>query len=274
MIAFNLRPATESDLPALAEIYIDAVQTIGREAYSPRQVAAWQRWPNDEPESFRERILAGDCWLVEVNGIAAAFAAFTAPDHLDFLYTRGQFGPQGLAARLHHHLELRAKKRGATLLSTEASLLRRPTFEKFGYEVFALEEVERFKEMFPRFLMRKFLAVTAPKPCRADHRHSFAVAPKVRAEDEVTWIEADSKNPGWFKGSTRAGVEGFFPTAWFAVDRSTGQAIAQRDYDAAELTVEKGELLGTIEPESGWVRVKNTATQLGWVPAASIFAQP
>ncbi len=36
----SYRPATQADLPRLAEIYVDAVNTLGPIAYTPGQVAA------------------------------------------------------------------------------------------------------------------------------------------------------------------------------------------------------------------------------------------
>ena len=274
MTQINLRAATERDLPALAVIYIDAVDTIAREAYSSSQVAAWLRWPTDEPDSFRERVLAGHCWVAEVDGEAAAFAEFTEPDHLDFLYTRGRFARLGLATRLHEHLEQIARQTGATLLRTEASFLSRRAFSKFGYEVCATETVERFNETFTRFLMRKFLAIgppatTEPSPCLTAHQKSFDVAPAVQQG-----VEDDAKNPGWFKGTTSTGVVGYFPRVWFDVNEAKGQAIAQRDYDASELTVSAGEPVGAIETESGWARVMTQDGEIGWIPNTHVSAPP
>ena len=101
MNAFTFRDANAADIADLAVIYIDAVDTIGPRAYSPNQIAAWRRWPNDTPEEFRARALAAPCRLAEYQGIPVAFATYTSPNHLDFLYTKGQFAGQGLATQLH-----------------------------------------------------------------------------------------------------------------------------------------------------------------------------
>ncbi|GAB5559084.1 MAG: hypothetical protein SynsKO_07310 [Synoicihabitans sp.] len=271
------RSATDDDLPVLAEIYIDAVDTLGPRAYSAGQVAAWRRWPNDNPEEFRRRLTAGFCRVAETAGRVVAFAEFTPPDHLDFLYTRGEFAGRGLASQLHHQLEEIARHRGAALLRTEASYLSRPVFKRLGYEVIEIEVVERFGETFRRFIMRKILrpeppATSALSPCLSSHKCSFEQAPKVTAEEWVIYRESDAKNPGWFKGVTDAGIEGYFPLSWFELDTNASRATALRDYDARELTVEAGELLAVIERESGWVRVLNASEEIGWVPAACVGA--
>ncbi len=206
------------------------------------------------------------------DGQPVAFAEFTPPDHLDFLYTTGQFARRGLATKLHQQLEKIARDGGAILLRTEASYLSRPVFNRLGYEVTEIEVVERFGEVFRRFIMRKILqpeppATSALSVCRAAHERSFEIAPKVSAEETVTFRGNDPQNLGWFKGTTNEGIEGYFPLSWFSVDEPLGQATAQRDYDTQELTVKKGEDVATMESESGWTRVMNTEHEIGWIPA-------
>ncbi len=275
-----LRPATAADLPVLAEIYIDAVRSIGPEAYSAAQVAAWATWPSAEPEEFRQRILAGHPWVAEVDGVVAAFAAYTPPDHLDFLYTRGDYARRGLATKLHRRLEAIANENGAPWLRTEASYLSRPAFNRFGYRVTEIERVERFGEMFTRFKMRKRLTVGPPAtgPATAvlqEHEASFAVTPVVAAEEQVTVRQMDENNPGWFSGSDARGVPGYFPAEWFRIDELQKRGTAQRDYAATELNVAEGDLVHVIETVSGWhLVVTDDGLHEGWIPVSCLPETP
>ena len=276
MEEITLRAATAADVETLGSIYIDAVQTIGPQCYSTAGIAAWQRWPTDSPDEFRQRVLAGHTLIAEVEGEPAAFAEFTPPDHLDFLYTCGRFARRGLAERLHRRLESIARESGASLLRTEASLLSRPAFAKFGYEVLEIEDVERFGETFRRYRMRKLLRAAPPATaplaaCRAGYDAAFANPPKVAAGEVVQLIEKDPNHPGWFKGRTATGESGYFPVAWFAIAGS--DATAMRDYDARELTVRVGDLVGIVEIESSWARVMKPSGEVGWVPAEVAPAQ-
>lgn len=267
-----LRPADAADLDSLAAIYRDAVTTLGPTAYSPDQVEVWRRWPADEPAEFRRRVLGGHCWLAAVDGEPAAFATYTTPDHLDFLYTRGNFARRGLATRLHHQLESIARDESAVVLRTEASLISRPVFQRLGYEVNATETVNRGGQAYQRFRMRKFLEFSPDQAssCRQPHTASFAHAPSATAGTSVAFVAADPNYPGWFKGVAADGTEGFFPAAWFQIDPSTRNALAQRDYDARELTVQLGVALHPIEVESGWVRVHAAGGGIGWIPATCL----
>ena len=271
MSAVSFREATVDDLDALSAIYIDAVDTLGPRAYTPGQIAAWRRWPIDSPEEVKQRVFAGTCRLAEYDGAPVAFAVFTPPDHLDFLYTKGPFAGRGLATQLHHQLEAIAREQNAVMLRTEASYLSRPVFNRLGYEVTEIEDIERFGETFRRFLMRKILRPDPPAtrpfaPCRAAHQRSFEVAPNVIAEEEVTFLEYGPNNPGWFKGISHQQIEGYFPSTWFSLDPTTKKAAAQRDYDSIELTVAAGDLVAVIETEANWVRVMDQNSEIGWIP--------
>jgi hypothetical protein len=267
-----LRAATSDDLPFLREVYIDAVESCGPEAYTAEQVKAWACWPDAEPEAFRRRVTAGHTWVVEVDGEIVAFAEFTPPDHLDFLYTRGGHVRCGYATMLHQRLEVIARDMKAPFLRTEASYLSRPVFNRFGYRVIGTEKVERFGQTFTRFLMRKRLRLGPPTtgpavPVENAHEASFAVTPVAAAEEVIAVRQFDENNPGWFSGHDPRGVPGYFPAEWFEVNAKVHQAIARRDYAAVELTVEVGDMVHVAESVSGWHWVVTAdGSQEGWIP--------
>lgn len=264
------RAANEADLPALAAIYIDAVETLGPRAYTAGQIAAWRRWPIDEPDEFGRRLTAGHCRVAEVGGVAVAFAELTEPDHLDFLYTSGEFAGRGLATKLHEQLETIARDSGSSVLRTEASYLSRPVFNRLGYDVIEIEDVVRFGEAFRRFKMRKILRPGPPstgpgRRCARAHVPSFDQSPRVLAEEGVTFKCYDKDNPEWFEGTDHHGIFGYFPTSWFSIDVSASSAIAKRDYNATELAVKVGETVHAIETIGLWVNMIGLKGEIGWI---------
>jgi flagellar basal body rod protein FlgF len=102
------------------------------------------------------------------------------------------------------------------------------------------------------------------------HRRSFERAPRVLANEVVSRDRDDEKNPGWFVGTDRNGVEGYFPSRWFELDSSGANARAKRDYDAGELTVSAGVDVECIANESGWLLVRTDEGQEGWIPASCV----
>ncbi|MEJ6604413.1 MAG: GNAT family N-acetyltransferase [Verrucomicrobiia bacterium] len=273
------RPANDTDLPSFAAIHIDAVDTLGPRAYTADQIAAWRRWPGDEPDEFRRRLTAGHCRVAEIGGAPVAFAVFTPPDHLDFLYTSGEFAGRGLATKIHEQLETIARDSGSSVLRTEASYLSRPVFNRLGYDVIEIEDVVRFGETFRRFKMRKILRPGPPatgpeRQCIRAHGPSFDQSPRVLAEERITFKRHDENNPGWFEGTDVHGVSGYFPTEWFLIEASANSAIALRNYSAAELAVQIGDSVHLIESVGPWVQVIDLTGKNGWVRRNRLENEP
>ncbi|MCC5024008.1 MAG: GNAT family N-acetyltransferase [Candidatus Synoicihabitans palmerolidicus] len=205
----HMRAATSDDLPFLKEVYIDAGESMGPESYTPNQVKAWAHWPNAEPAVFRQRVTAGHTWVVEMEGEIIAFAEFTPPDHLDFLYTRSAHCRCGFATMLHQRLEAIARDLGAPWLRTEASYISRPVCNQFGYRVTEIERVERWGETFTRFKMIKRLKLGPPAtgpalPVNEEYEASFPVTPIAAAEEIVNFRQYDEKIPGGSAATTPA----------------------------------------------------------------------
>lgn len=99
------------------------------------------------------------------------------------------------------------------------------------------------------------------------HQRSFEQAPRVPAGELVEFLYEDARNPGWFYGRAADGVAGYFPSRWFELDASAGQARAVRAYDAAELSLEAGIEVEILAQESGWLLARTADGRQGWIPA-------
>ena len=92
-----IRVFREEDAPALAEVYRDAVQTLGPQAYSREQVEAWASWPDDIAE-FTAHVSRGLTLLTEFENRIVAFGQLNPLHHLALLYCRGYTSRQGLCS--------------------------------------------------------------------------------------------------------------------------------------------------------------------------------
>lgn len=165
-----IRPFTPSDTEALATLYRDAVLGLGPAAYTPEQVAAWASFAEDR-EAFAELLGKGYTLVAEVAGTPAAFCQLHPDDHVSLLYTGIRFARRGLATAVYGGIEARARERGQTVLTTDASKLSRPFFEKQGFIVQRSEQTIRQGVAITRYQMRKLLddavvsaTVSAPAP--------------------------------------------------------------------------------------------------------------
>lgn len=112
--------------------------------------------------------------------------------------------------------------------------------------------------------------MSAPSPAVAllkPHNITLPVAPAVTADETVTFHHHDANHPGWFHGTDPRGITGYFPAAWFHFNADNSRATAQRDYNAAELTVAPGDLVYVLATVTTWHLVITADTQRqGWIP--------
>lgn len=135
----RLRSFRSDDTEALAELFRDSVRELGRTAYSPSQREAWGKFA-DDLNAFRSRLERG-VTLVSLEGEAlAAFGQLDPVDCIELLYCGARFARRGHATAIYLQLEKIAREQGVTRLSTIASHLSRPFFEKQGFH---LVETER-----------------------------------------------------------------------------------------------------------------------------------
>jgi len=89
--------------------------------------------------------------------------------------------------------------------------------------------------------------------------------PHVTVGETVTYSDSNDRNSFWFKGRTREGIEGFFPREDFEIDTVSSQATCQRNFDATELHVEKGDVVESLGSYGKWQQVLYNG-QIGWIP--------
>lgn len=151
-----IRPCTPGDIEALAHIYRTSVLAIGITAYTDRQAAVWASFPDDS-EAFSRLLGQGHALLAEIDGEPAAFCHLHPRDHISLLYTAPAHARRGLATAVYGAIEDLARADGQPVLTTDASRLSRPFFERQGFVVRRTEETIRQGVSFERFQMEKRL---------------------------------------------------------------------------------------------------------------------
>lgn len=151
-----IRTANQSDLPVLAELFDNSVRKIAPEEYSPKQVDAWAASASDR-ESFSKLILEPTTFIVETDNLILGFGGVTTTGYIASLYVRGDRNRQGIGSRLLTKIIEYSCNNNCHRLYTKASEFSKPLFEKFGFETYAEEDIERNSVIFHRYLMQKFL---------------------------------------------------------------------------------------------------------------------
>lgn len=151
-----IRTHMPADTPVLAEIYRDAVEGMGSTAYDPRQVAVWASFASETP-GLPELLAKGFALVAVVDDVPAAFCQLYPDDHISLLYTATQYARRGLATAVYRGIEAYAQGRGQRVLTTDASKLSRPFFEREGFVVRRTEQTIRQGVSFERYQMEKVL---------------------------------------------------------------------------------------------------------------------
>lgn len=97
-----------------------------------------------------------------------------------------------------------------------------------------------------------------------DHTPTYTDPIVVRAGDRLRVGREDDEHPGWAWCTAPDGGEGWTPLA--ILSREGAEAVADRDYSAAELEVRGGRRVEVLEELSGWLRVRDADGHEGWVP--------
>lgn len=161
MSAVALRPYVPADVRRCAQIFRASIEELAAEDYDEGQREAWASTADDE-NAFGAR-LAGALTLVAViEGAVAGFASLKGADQIDMLYVDPEFTRRGAGGGLIDALTKLARARGAKHLTTEASEVARPLFERQGFVAQKRNLVRVGEEWLANTTMTKALDAAPP----------------------------------------------------------------------------------------------------------------
>lgn len=143
------------DRDATIDIFLRAVREIASRDYAPAQIDAWARV--EDRAAWGDRRASRPTWIATRDGVPAGFSDLKADGRVDMLFVHPAHRGVGIAGLLLATVEAEARRRGLTLLTTEASLTARPFFQARGFRVTAEQEVVRRGERLRNARMEKRL---------------------------------------------------------------------------------------------------------------------
>lgn len=130
---FFIRPAQESDLTEILELFKASVQGLCQSDYRPEQIKIWLKGS-----------LRTDRWLSAIQNqyfvvafVGDQMAGFGSLDHdyLDFLFVHPLFVRKGIALSIYQQLEKQAIMTEQKQLKSEVSITAQPFFHKMGFVI-------------------------------------------------------------------------------------------------------------------------------------------
>ena len=154
----EIRTYRQEDIKDIAELFYNTVHTVNAADYTEKQLDAWADGNKDLSawnRSFQEHMtLVAVMPSDKANGTQqiVGFADMDSTGYLDRLYVHKDFQRHGIASELCDRLEQAANVENFT---THASITAKPFFEKRGYQVMCVQQVERKGVLLTNYVMKK-----------------------------------------------------------------------------------------------------------------------
>ncbi|MBX0359592.1 GNAT family N-acetyltransferase [Halobacillus sp. Nhm2S1] len=124
----------KEDLRYVVGMVRTSILNISPRFYNQEQLTAWVEGVNNQPDFHQRFLNAYSLVAKDADHHIIGFASLVG-DHIDFLYVAADRQREGVATQLLYLLEEQAKKDGVNVLTTEASAVARPFFQKRGYAI-------------------------------------------------------------------------------------------------------------------------------------------
>jgi putative acetyltransferase len=165
MSAVSLRPYLPADARRCAEIFRSSIYELAADDYDEDQREAWASRA-DHGQAFGARLAQALTLLAVIDGAIAGFASLKGADEIDMLFVDPGFARQGVGRTLVGALTRLAQARGAKRLTTEASDVAKPLFERQGFTAQKRNIVRKGDQWLANTTMTKTLGAEPAPPTR------------------------------------------------------------------------------------------------------------
>ena len=165
MSAISLRPYLPADAKRCAEIFRASIEELAADDYDADQREAWASRADDEA-AFGARLAGALTLLAVIEGATAGFAGLKGGEEIDMLFVDPEFARQGVGRALVDALTRLAQARGAKRLTTEASEVAKPLFERQGFTAQKRNLVRVGEQWLANTTMTKTLGAEPASPTR------------------------------------------------------------------------------------------------------------
>jgi putative acetyltransferase len=150
----KIRRFQSSDSETLWQLKFRTVRDVNIKDYSFEQVSVW--CPNDYDEgAWLARISKINPFVVEKNGVIAAYADLQTSGHIEHFYCDKAYIGQGIGGYLMQHLLRTAKQKSILILKSDVSITAKPFFEHFGFVVLKPQVVRLNNVEMKNYLMQR-----------------------------------------------------------------------------------------------------------------------
>jgi putative acetyltransferase len=151
-----IRAFAPADAGATAQLFYESIHGGAAGAYTPEQLRAWAPAP-PAVEEWAALLSAMTTLLAVEAGEPVGFMSLDTNGHIDRAFVRPDRLRTGVASALYAAIEERARERGLTRLTTDASAIARAFFERKGWRVVREQQPVRNGVALTNYRMEKHL---------------------------------------------------------------------------------------------------------------------
>lgn len=139
-MTIEIRNYKNSDLQELVDLFTGAVRSVASLYYNMQQIEAWAPCPPDI-EKWRQRFQITPPIVAIIDKKIAGFSGLTNEGHIEWMFTHKDYQRKGVATALHRNLRRKATSMGFKTLSVHASLVAKPFFQRYGFQIVSQNSV-------------------------------------------------------------------------------------------------------------------------------------
>ena len=154
MSTIAIRPFKSLDLPAVIQLFKEAVAAINIQHYSPEQIAVWT---DIDSERWLKKLEQNIAFVAEMDSTIVGFADISHEGYLDRMYVHKDYQARWVSLHLFRAIEKAARELGLTKLTTDCSITAKVPAERMGFVVIKEQIVEKNGVQFTNYHMEKKL---------------------------------------------------------------------------------------------------------------------
>lgn len=153
----QIRLASNSDIPALSQLFRETICSVNQKDYSHEEVLDWASC--GESRERWEELIHSLYFIVAINdkNNIIGFASLSESGYLHSMFVHKNFQGQGIANRLYTLIEEEAQKQNIKKITSEVSITARSFFERKGFVLDEKQQRKANKLYLTNFKMSKRL---------------------------------------------------------------------------------------------------------------------
>ena len=151
----SIRPAADSDIDSIIELFENTVRHINSKDYSENQIEAWAS--AKDKTIWAKKVNDQYFFVAEIFDEIVGFSSIEENGYLDFMYVHKDFQNKGIASTLLSQILVQATKSGIKRIFSSISVTAKPFFLANGFQVYDTEHKSLNGIAFTNSLMEKLV---------------------------------------------------------------------------------------------------------------------